>query len=82
MKRSPLEIGPGKIAYVQYSEPEELWHQRLLLGEVCPGSWVVMTPTGDVFVEDLSTDPDIERVRYGDEHGASPYGVDAGKVFR
>ena len=37
------------IKYVGFPE----WHARLLLAEVGNGLWVVVTPDGDVFPEDL-----------------------------
>ena len=33
---------------------EALWHERLLLHDVKNGSWVVLTPDEDMFIEDLS----------------------------
>ena len=33
---------------------EALWHERLLLHDVGNGSWVVLTPDEDMFIEDLS----------------------------
>ena len=33
---------------------EALWHERLLLHDVGNGSWVILTPDEDMFIEDLS----------------------------
>ena len=39
---------------MQYDIPgEELWHQRLALSHVTGGEWVILSPDGDLYSEDL-----------------------------
>ena len=41
---------------MQYEEGG-LWHERLLLCRSRGSSWAIMTPDGDIYVEDLRAQP-------------------------
>lgn len=67
--------------YAKYDE--DLWHQRLLLTQDCAGAWMVMTPTGDVFLEDVEGDAmDASEVRYSRDRHRTPASLRNEEVFR
>jgi len=71
--------------YVLYSDGDELWHQRLVLGRVASSvaEFSIATPDDDVYVEDYSgDDPDIAAVRWSDVHRPAPPGLNRGRVYR
>ena len=66
------------IKYVGYDE----WHARILLSEVGDSIWMVITPDGDVFAEDLrAANRDIEQWRLRPQDLSIPYGVNAANVY-
>eukprot|EP00971_Amphidinium_carterae_P351888 6492322-Amphidinium_carterae.3 len=73
------------IVLVQYDiAGPVLWHQRLVLAEVRTrrGHYFVLTPTGDLFEEQLSSmNPDLAGIRAAREDGGDPEGL-VGRVFR
>ena len=72
----------GKYIFVQYDIPgEDLWHQRLALSHVTGGEWVILTPDGDLYSEDLgSGSQDISAWRLGEPFGSFPFGVDPNRT--
>ena len=53
------------------------WHSRLLLARVTNGEWIILTPQGDIYAEDLSPDNmDIYDWRAFDPNVGVPYGID------
>ena len=52
-----LNIQPGQVLGVFYSDDTE-WHERLALWRVQDGIWVLHTPDGDTYAEDLRGVPD------------------------
>ena len=52
-------------------------HSRLLIGHVTKGEWIILTPQGDIYAEDLSPDNmDIYDWRAFDPNVGVPYGID------
>ena len=60
-------------------QPSPLWHERLLLEEVDSSTWVVVSPTIDVYAEDV-LDPEVEVAVVGPRGGLPP-GL-RGQAFR
>ncbi|CAK0853814.1 unnamed protein product [Prorocentrum cordatum] len=46
-------IAPGRLVLVWYGGGEAYWHERLLLCRVEGTTWVITTPDGDVYPEDI-----------------------------
>ncbi|CAK0909748.1 unnamed protein product [Prorocentrum cordatum] len=46
-------IAPGRLILVWYGGGEAYWHERLLLCRVRGTTWVIVTPDGDVYPEDI-----------------------------
>ena len=71
----------GRRILCQY-HGEKLWHERLLLGQVdqlgCV--WTIVTPDGDVYIEDYSYITDIKAIRVLPMTGGRPKGVE-GKIY-
>lgn len=66
------------IKYAGYDE----WHARILLSEISPSLWVVVTPDADIYPEDLgATNRDIEQWRRRIVGRPLPYGIRAGSVY-
>ena len=71
-------------------EPSLLWHQRRILGEVAHTDgtshshlYVVLTPDGDVYIEDYSgRDRGVTAVRFSATRRALPPGVPGGQTYR
>ena len=73
---------PGGVVLVKYEDPEPLWHQRLLCGLIEAATWVVCTPDGDFYPEDLQlANPEIRAYRTYLPGGVLPDGVPAGNVY-
>ena len=71
-----MAAAAGDIVFLVYDEAPDLYHSRLLTGHVEGSSWIVVTPTFDVFEEDISlTNPYLIAVRFGRGLGIPPYGV-------
>ena len=49
-----MALRPGRRGYVLYEE-EALHHERLLLAHSFGSNWAVVTPDGDIYVENLRT---------------------------
>ena len=58
---------------------EALWHERLLLHDLGNGSWVVLTPDEDMFVEDLSR---ADSLRICGPNRELPRGIGNGQSYR
>ena len=52
-----LSIQPGQTLAVFYSD-DSVWHERLALWKVQDGVWIIYTPDGDIYAEDLRGVPD------------------------
>ena len=75
----------GSLVYVKYFDdngrPFDVWHERLVIGRIGGGSYVVATPTRDVFVEELHQgNADLADIRVAPENGL-PRGISAADVF-
>ena len=81
----PHQVGalsPGDFAIIRYNVPEELWHVRLLLSHVHQGLWVILTPDGDLYMEELSEgNRDILGWRAFDPNGPAPYGIAPNQMY-
>lgn len=63
----------GSKLLVRYDE--DLWHERVLLARVVGSRWVIVTPDGDVYSEDMGPhNDDITAVRACGVNGARPAG--------
>ena len=76
--RGPLS--PGDFILVHYDVTETLWHARLLLSHVHQSLWVIVTPDGDLYLEDLGG-PDITAWRNYEPHGPTPFGINAHEIY-
>ena len=67
----------GKFILVHYDIPgDSTWHCRLLLSHVTGGEWVILTPDGDIYTEDISASGgDIDAWRPFTPGGPVPIGV-------
>lgn len=66
----------GDIVFLVYDEAPDVYHARILTGHIEGSSWIVVTPTFDVFEEDISlTNPDLIAARFGRGVGIPPCGV-------
>lgn len=75
-----MALQAGERAYVRYGGEPDLFHARLLVGLVEGTEWTVVTPTMDVFAEDVGEEnPDLEevvRVGRGSRLPVSLHGAD------
>lgn len=73
----PIDQLKGKFVVVHYDIPgETTWHSRLVLAHVTAGEWVILTPQGDIYTEDLGVGSlDIDSWRLFDPSGAPPFGI-------
>ncbi|CAK0809251.1 unnamed protein product, partial [Prorocentrum cordatum] len=73
-----------QVAWLRYRVPGPvLYHQRLLLKQLRSSgdSWVVLTPDGDMYVEDLEVNDDVREVLYDNTPGVEPAQV-RGRGYR
>ncbi|CAK0802220.1 unnamed protein product, partial [Prorocentrum cordatum] len=78
-------LAPGTYAFVQYNDPADngLWHERLILGWVTASEYIVMTPDGDVFIEQLdSANADLSGIRFSPSSGGLPAGLAGVPLYR
>ena len=78
-------LAPGTYAFVQYNDPADngLWHERLILGWVSGSEYIVMTPDGDVFIEQLdSANADLSGIRFSPSSGGLPAGLTGAPLYR
>ena len=47
------ELTTLRRLYIKYDDPENLWHERVLLAPLSLREWAIATPTWDVYIEDL-----------------------------
>ncbi|CAK0852660.1 unnamed protein product [Prorocentrum cordatum] len=75
----------GDVVLVKYDLPgPPLWHERLILTVgAAPGHYAVLTPDGDVFVEELRPDnDDIAEFRAAPGLGVPPQDIPLDSVYR
>ncbi|CAK0893356.1 unnamed protein product [Prorocentrum cordatum] len=78
-------LPPGAFAFVQYDDPADnwLWHERLIMGWISGAEYVVMTPDGDVFIEQLdSASRDLSGVRFSPVTRGLPAGLAGARLRR
>ena len=74
-------LGVGSEILIKYSGFNE-WHARLLLAEVGNDVFIVITPDGDVFPEDIkASNRDIEQWRRRPGDRSVPFGVAAADAY-
>ena len=69
-------FAPGDRVFLDYGVAAEPWHERRLLAWVGAGDWVVQTPDGDVYVEEIACPP-LSGVRAVPADGSLPIGLGA-----
>lgn len=74
---------PGSTALVHYDIPgDQTWHTRILLAHVVAGEWVIVTPDGDLYIEDFGpNNPDIDAWRHYDPAVGPPFGIDPAHIY-
>ncbi|CAK0817860.1 unnamed protein product, partial [Prorocentrum cordatum] len=78
-------VAPGDVVLVRYDLPgPPLWHERLILAVGNqPGHFAVLTPDGDIFVEELRPDNlDIAEFRSAPGLGVQPPDIPIASVYR
>ena len=72
-----MPLAAGDYVLLVYGAEPDLYHMRLLVGFVTLSLWIVVTPTFDVFLADISgANPDLIDLRACDGNGgpAAPRG--------
>lgn len=65
-----------------YYEGDTVWHTRYLLSLVDRASWIIITPDGDIYSEEVSDgNPDWAAWRLWPAGGGVPFGVDANAIY-
>ena len=65
---------PGSRAYVHYVG--DMWHEQLILAWIDVAEYVICTPDGDIYIEQLdANNVDLEGLRFCPEGGGLPYGL-------
>ena len=78
---SPGDLNPGTRILVYY-EGDTVWHTRYLLSLVDRASWIIITPDGDIYSEEVSDgNPDWAAWRLWPAGGGVPFGVDANAIY-
>ena len=73
----PLRLTPGRFVYVLFDEAGEPWHE-LILGEWIEGyTYLVRSPDGDEWAQDLGLSDDIAGLRIGTKRWVLPDGLGA-----
>lgn len=66
-----------------FYDQDVVWHTRLLLALVERNTWIILTPDGDIYAEDVSdSNPDWSAWRVWPHGGGIPYGVDPNIIHR
>ena len=78
----PGALQPGSEVLLRYQDPTPEWHARLLLFNIVGDEWVVVTPTADMFVEQVSNaNRDLQSWRVRPADRSIPFGVNPAEVF-
>ena len=76
------DLTAGSRILVFY-ETDVVWHTRYLLSLVDRSSWVILTPDGDIYIEDVSdANQDWSAWRVWPIGGPLPFGVDPNMVHK
>ena len=74
--RANGELCAGDQVLLRYADPEALWHVRILLALVTGEWWIVLTPTGDLYSEQISNaNRDLLAWRFRGGAGGVPFGI-------
>ena len=80
--RANGELCAGDQVLLRYADPEALWHVRILLALVTGEWWIVLTPTGDLYSEQISNaNRDLLAWRFRGGAGGVPFGILPGQIF-
>ena len=76
-------LSPGDQVLLFYDDPaEQLWHVRILLALVEGDHWIILTPDGDIYSEQISSgNPDLLSWRPMDPGGVLPHGLVAAQIY-
>jgi hypothetical protein len=78
----PGGLSVGSQVILRYNDPFPEWHARLLLSLVTADSWIVLTPDGDIFGEQISGgNRDLLAWRPRPADGSAPYGILLGEIY-
>lgn len=73
----------GSRVFVAYDGDEGLYHERLILGHVQAGEYMVMSPDADVYVEQLDRgNVDLVSIRAVGPDGLLPFGIGPDNSYR
>ena len=76
------DLTAGSRILVFY-EADVVWHTRYLLALVDRSSWVILTPDGDIYIEDVSdANQDWSAWRVWPRGGGIPFGVDHNMIHK
>ena len=77
-----MALEPGTSAYVWYRGGDPYYHERIVLGWVEEGEYVVLTPDGDIFIEQLdAANVHLDALRIGTSDGTLPFGLDDRRIY-
>ena len=76
-QQPPGGLSPGDQVLVFYDDPtEQQWHARLLLSCITGDEWIILTPDGDIYGEQISSgNPDFLAWRPMDPNNVIPVGI-------
>ncbi len=79
----PGVLSPGDQVLVFYNDPTETkWHARILLALIHADDWIILTPDGDIYAEQISGgNPDLIAWRPMELDGSLPIGIVVGQVY-
>ena len=73
----------GRFVLLQYDVGgPQLWHERQVLQHVQGDNYIVLTPDGDVYMEELGLlNADLRTIRVRPRPGVAPQGIRAGQIY-
>ena len=82
-QQPPGGLSPGDQVLVFYDDPtEQQWHARLLLSCITGDEWIILTPDGDIYGEQISSgNPDFLAWRPMDPNNVIPVGINRAQVY-
>lgn len=73
---------PGQVVYTDYGEVPPCVHTRLILGHIRGNDYLIETPDGDRYVEQLDDqNADLTALHIGPDDGSVPPGVAPGTIY-
>ena len=75
-------LQPGAFVFPQYAG-FPLCHERLVLAWIEQGEYVVLTPDGEIYIEQLDAgNVDLDGIRYARAGGGLPFGLAGQQLYR